>query len=170
VDLYFIRHADALPLGELGISEDADRPITERGKAQVRVLAAGLKRRSIQLGLVLTSPLLRARQTAEELLRHLTGPAPELRVCDDLAPGGKRRKLARTLRNWHGDKVALVGHEPDLGECAGWFIGGRKARIDFAKGGIACVACEGDPRKGAGSLLWLLTQEWLADGREAAAH
>jgi phosphohistidine phosphatase len=170
VDLYLIRHADALPLGELGINDDAERPITERGKAQSRVLAAGFRRRAISLGLILTSPLVRAKQTAEEMLRHWSGTAPELRECEELAPGGKPRKLARTLRDWHGDRVALVGHEPDLGELAGWFIGSRKSRIDFAKAGVAYIHCEKDPRKGEGTLLWLVTPEWLADSIEAPAN
>jgi phosphohistidine phosphatase len=163
MDIYLIRHADAVPLGEQGIKKDADRPLTERGKAQSKVLAVGLQRRGIRPGLLLTSPLLRAKQTADELLRHWD-PKPELRICEELLPGCKRAKLARYLEEWHGDSVALVGHQPDLGEFAAWLIGGKKANIDFAKAGAAHIVCEKDPDKGTGSLLWLVTPDWFTDG------
>jgi phosphohistidine phosphatase len=114
-----------------------------------------------------TSPLLRARQTAEAILRHWGPDAPQLRETDLLAPGGKHRKAARYLRELEGESVAVVGHQPDLGELVGWFIGSRKAQVDLAKGGVACVVFDGPPRKGSGYLAWLLTPEWLDDGVEA---
>jgi phosphohistidine phosphatase len=164
MDLFLIRHGDAVPLGEQGINADEDRPLTERGKSQARVLALGLPRRGIRPALLLTSPLVRARQTAEEMLKHWPPPAPELQICEELVPGCKRRKLARTIEATKGDRIALMGHQPDLGEFAAWLVGGKNALIDFAKGGAAFIHCEGNPRKGAGTLLWLVTPEWLADG------
>jgi phosphohistidine phosphatase len=162
VDLYLIRHADAAPLGEGGVSRDEDRPLTDRGREQARRLPSGFRARGIQLGLVLSSPLLRARQTAEEMLREWPHPAPELRVCTALAPGAKRRKLSRFLNELGSDHVALVGHQPDLGEYAAWLIGSKKAQIDLAKAGVAYIACEQGLGKGDGRLAWLVTPDWMS--------
>lgn len=165
MDLYLIRHADALALGERGITHDEDRPLSERGETQARVLGAGLRRRGIGLDKIVTSPLLRARQTAEEILRVWSPPLPEIHVSPELAPEGRRRKLARFLEGLGADSVALVGHQPDLGELTAWLIGSRKAHVDFAKAGVAQVACPDGPGKGLGTLLLLLTPDWFGEGK-----
>jgi phosphohistidine phosphatase len=164
VDLYLIRHADAVPLGEGGFTEDADRPLTETGQEQAKQLAIGLRQKGVHLSMVLTSPLLRARQTAEGMLSAWQDAGPELRVCEDLAPGGKRRRLSRFLKDLGQDRVALVGHQPDLGEYAAWLIGSKKAQIDLAKAGVAYIACPQGAGKGEGTLTWLVTPDWLSKG------
>jgi phosphohistidine phosphatase len=161
LELYLIRHAEAAPLGEGGVSRDEDRPLTETGKEQARRLSSGCRAKGIQLGTVLTSPLLRARQTAEEMLRDWPHPAPELRVCAALAPGGKRRKLSRLIDEIGSERVALVGHQPDLGEYAAWLMGSKKVQLDLAKAGVAYLDCEQGLGKGDGRLAWLVTPEWL---------
>jgi phosphohistidine phosphatase len=163
MDLYLIRHADALPLEAAHTDSDADRPLSVTGQEQARALAAGLQRRGVQLNYLITSPLARARQTAEGILRHWPegGAVPELRVCEELAPGGKRRKLARFLGGLAGEGVAVVGHQPDLGEFGGWLLGHRKDPLDLAKAGVALVRCEDGPGKGRGYLVWLVTPDWL---------
>ena len=159
--MYVIRHADAEPLGVGGVTRDEVRPLTEKGQKQARLLASGLNPKGIRLSMVLTSPLLRARQTAEGMLQDWPHPPPELRVCEELAPGGKRRKLSRFLRELGSDKVALVGHEPDLGKYVAWLIGTKQTQLELAKAGVAYVVC--DPRlgKGDGTLAWLVTPDWL---------
>jgi phosphohistidine phosphatase len=164
MDLYLIRHGDAVRLGEQGIDQDAERPLTEEGEAQARAVAAGLQKRGVTLGRVFTSPLRRARQTAEGMLRQWSSPGPELVVCEELAPGGRHKPLARLLRNCGQDRVALVGHQPDLSEHAAWLIGSKKAQLEFAKGGVAYLAFGNGPRKGGGSLIWLVTPQWLSPG------
>ncbi len=162
MDLYFIRHADAVPLGEQGITQDEDRPLTDLGLEQARTVASGLQRHGIRLDLVLSSPLVRARQTAEGILRQWTLPAPELRFCDQLIPGARSKRLARYLKDLDGNSFGLVGHMPDLAEHAAWLIGSKRAQLDIAKAGIAHIHCDDKPAKGAGTLQWLVTPEWLA--------
>src|SRR5262245_5118463 len=128
MDLYLIRHADALPVGEGGIVEDAERPLSDLGKAQSKALGLAFKKQGIQLETVLTSPLLRARQTADEMLKTWPEPAPQLQVSDHLAMGGRRKRLSRVLEELAQLSVALVGHQPDLSEYAAWLIGSRKAQ------------------------------------------
>ena len=160
MDLYIIRHADAQPLGEGGIENDGDRPLTAMGRAQCGPLAKALQGNGVVLERLVTSPLLRARQTAEEMLEHLSSPTPELHTCDHLAPGGKRRKLTRFLRGLGAQSVAIVGHMPDLGLYASWLIGSKKVQIDLAKAGAACIHFEDKPDKAEGVLTWLVTPQW----------
>lgn len=162
MDLYIIRHAEAQPLGEGGIKNDEDRPLTAAGHAQCKPLAAALQRQGVRLQRIVTSPLLRARQTAEDLLQELAAPKPELHVCDHLAPDGKRKKLTRFLRGLGAQSIAIVGHNPDLGLYAGWLIGSRRAQIDLAKAGVAYVHFDEEPDKGAGVLQWMASPQWCA--------
>ncbi|MCI0642369.1 MAG: phosphohistidine phosphatase SixA [Gemmataceae bacterium] len=161
MDLYLIRHADALALGEHGVNTDAERPLSEQGESQARQVAKALQKRGIVLDKLLTSPLVRARQTADLMLRSWNGTAPELVVCDDLVPDAKPRKLARFLRKAGGEKIGLVGHLPHIAIMAAWLIGYKKAQIELAKAGVAHVACANGLKKGMGSLEWLVTPAWF---------
>jgi phosphohistidine phosphatase len=159
--LYLIRHADALALGERGITTDEERPLSEKGEAQSEAAATALQNRGIILEKLFTSPLVRARQTADILLRVWARPELTLETCDALAPSGKPRKLSRFLLKRAGAKVGLVGHMTDLADYAGWLIGAKKAQIDIAKSGIALVVCGELPGKGLGELQWLVTPAWF---------
>jgi phosphohistidine phosphatase len=163
MDLYLIRHADALMLGERGITEDSERPLSEDGEAQSRFLSSVLQRRVGQLDAIFTSPLRRARQTGELIIHDWPG-APELQNCNHLALGGRRRSLTKSLRQSGGTAIALIGHQPDLARFAGWLIGCKKAQIDLAKAGVALVQCPTRPGKGEGTLAWLVTPEWFGQG------
>lgn len=163
MDVYLIRHGDAVPLGEGGVKEDAQRPLTKKGVAQAKRLTDGLQRHDVLPGVVLSSPLVRAWQTAENLLKDWPTPAPDLRECDELTPGTPRRQLARRLRDVGGEAVALVGHQPDLGEFAGWLIGGKKAQIDVAKAGVLYIRCPETVGKGRGELVWMVSPEWFTE-------
>ena len=104
----------------------------------------------------------RARRTAEILLENWHGtPAPELVVEERLTPECKPRKLLRVLRDVPKERVAVVGHQPDIGIWAAWLIGSKKAYINFAKAGVAHIVWERDLKKGGGSLDWLITPQWF---------
>jgi phosphohistidine phosphatase len=162
MELYLIRHADAVALGENNVQEDEDRPLNAAGEQQCKALASGLQRKGVALQLILTSPLLRARQTAEGIVKAWSGAPPEIEVCGQLAPGKRPRKLARLLKELEREPVALVGHEPDLSSWAAWVMGARKAQLALAKAGVAHLTCENGPAKGGGTLLQLLTPDWLS--------
>jgi phosphohistidine phosphatase len=162
MDFYLIRHADAQPLGEGGIQDDADRPLSEAGQKQCEALAQALAKRGVHFDQMVSSSLLRARQTADSLLRQGPSPVPPLHLCDYLAPGGKRRKLTRFLRGLDGPSLALVGHMPDLALYAAWLIGSKKAQLDIAKAGMVCIRFESRPDKGQGVLTAVVTPQWYA--------
>lgn len=160
MDLYIIRHADALALGERGVTADEERPLSDDGHKQAAQIAAGLKKRGVELELLLTSPLVRARQTAEALRDGWGEGAPPVADCPYLAPGAKKRKLLDRLREQHVEALGLVGHNPDLSELVGWLVGSKKAGFNLEKAGVACVEFEGAPGKGCGSLAWVVTPSW----------
>jgi phosphohistidine phosphatase len=160
VDLYLIRHADALPLGDK-ITEDAQRPLSAKGEKQSEQLGRLFKRRDLPLDQLIASPYVRAHRTAELMLRQLKDRKLTAETTDALAPGAKPRKLAKFLRSVQGDSIGLVGHMPHIAILAAWLIGDKEAQIDFAKAGVACIACGEMPGKGLGTLRWLVTPEWF---------
>lgn len=155
--LYVIRHAEAADPAEH--ATDAERPLTDVGHDQVRRLSATLPKHGVRPTVILSSPLVRAWQTAAGLLHGLE-PQPPLRECLALAPGGAAKALAEVLEAQEGD-VVIVGHNPDLEEHIAWLIGSRKARVAMAKGAVACLRCGSKIGKGCASLRWLLTPEFV---------
>ena len=134
--LYLIRHAEAVPRGDPNFEED-ERPLTDAGRAEARRLGAALAAHGIRFDVMLSSPLPRARQTAEELIQGYGTGAPPLEFVDELAPDAKPKKLDRVLLKHDCDAIAVVGHQPDLGDYAGRLIGSRKASVDLEKPGVA---------------------------------
>jgi phosphohistidine phosphatase len=160
MDLYLIRHAHALALGERGITDDEQRPLSEKGEEQAAALGRFFKARGMAFDRIVSSPLVRARQTAEIMLKA-SGTDMEITLTDSLTPNARCKKLARYLMKTGGEKVALVGHLPHMADFTAWIIGGKKAQIEFAKAGVALVSSGDSPVKGNGVLHWLLTPDWF---------
>jgi phosphohistidine phosphatase len=161
MELYLIRHADALPLGEQEITEDDHRPLSELGEQQAAALGRFVAKRGIKFDLVVTSPLIRAQRTAEILLKAAEFGDVEVVDSSALNPKARSKKLSRYLLRSNAERVALVGHLPHLADFAAWVIGGKKAEVEFAKAGIAHVSCGDSPIKGNGVLHWLVTPEFF---------
>lgn len=160
MNLYLLRHAHALDLGEGGAETDEERPLSEEGYGQVARLAEALKKWDMSFEVVLTSPLVRAMQTAEALVKGM-GATVEIVTLEQLSPGWSPKKLSKSLFARDEESILMVGHEPEISRQASRLIGDKEARIAFAKGALACIRCEGAPRKGVGELLWLVTPKLL---------
>lgn len=160
MDLYLIRHADAIALGESGITSDEERPLSDKGEQQSKAMGKFFKSHHIAFDRVVSSPLVRARQTAEIMLKA-SGQHLDIAFTDALTPDARPKKLARYLTKTGGDKVALVGHLPHMADFTAWIIGGKKAQIDFEKAGVALVSSGDSPIKGNGVMHWLITPEWF---------
>ncbi len=155
--LYIVRHSDAVPSGTPGVAED-DRPLTEKGIKKMREVARGLSVIDVRPDLILSSPLPRAKCTAEIIVEELGGGIP-LKLTDTLAPSGSRSALYRELRaDRKLSALMIVGHQPSLGEIAGEIAWGTAEHYLELKKGGACALEVGrlDPTP-AGTLLWLLT-------------
>ena len=118
--LYLVRHAEAAP-GE----PDELRQLTPEGREQARTLGERLRDENVQADIVLTSPLLRARETGEELARNLRiDSEPDER----LAPGATLEDLRSALEG-RGENVVAVGHQPDCGRIAAALTGRDEPRF-----------------------------------------
>ncbi|MBW4662433.1 MAG: phosphohistidine phosphatase SixA [Drouetiella hepatica Uher 2000/2452] len=112
IELYLIRHGIA---AEHGIyPKDSERPLTDEGQEKTRQVAQRLYELDIRFDLIQTSPLVRARQTANIL--QSAGLGQSLEESSHLAPEGSFEDWVSWLRSWKGEKLAIVGHEPNLGE------------------------------------------------------
>jgi phosphohistidine phosphatase len=154
-EIYLVRHAIAEDRGEKW-PDDAKRPLTDAGMARMRKNAGGLAAIGVELDVVLTSPLVRARQTAD-IVASIFDPRPTIVTAESLAPGGSFAAVLADLEK-HGRKtrLALVGHEPGIGELAARLIGARQP-IEFKKGAVCRIDLDALPPTGPGSLRWLLT-------------
>jgi phosphohistidine phosphatase len=158
-ELYLIRHAIAADRGE-AYPDDSKRPLTGRGIARLRREVDGLKSLGVTFDQILTSPLARAKQTAELLAEHLPG-RPPVSTTDALAPAGTTAAVVQELaRHARRSRVAVVGHEPNLGELAARLVG-SKVPIEFKKGAVLRVDLESLSPLQAGQLRWFLTPRML---------
>ena len=158
-ELYLIRHGVAEERGDAW-PDDAKRPLTEEGMARMRKAARGLSRLDVVFDIVLASPLVRARQTAEIVAGGLA-PRPSLVNIDALAPGAGYAALITELeKHARKPRIALVGHEPDIGELGARLVGSRRS-IEFKKGAICRIDIDEIPPNGPGQLRWFLTPKIL---------
>jgi phosphohistidine phosphatase len=161
--LYIVRHAIAAPHGTPGIPDD-ERPLTEEGIKKMRQVAAGLRSLEYVPELILSSPLPRAKQTAEILLEAFGQKRSGLEILPALAPSGSRRELYQAIASYEKKHTSLmlVGHQPSLGEIAGEIAwGSRGHSLELKKGGACALELvhAGEPARG--SLISLLTPSML---------
>jgi phosphohistidine phosphatase len=156
VILYFLRHGDA---GSAGAMNDDARELTGEGIAALTAAAPLWRRLNLRPDVVLTSPLPRARRTAE-LFCDAVGGSP---LTDDrLRPGASWGEMARAM-SAHRDarRVLFVGHEPDLSGAIVELTGAASVRM--RKGGLACLEFYGTPEPGGGEIAWLLDPDLYTD-------
>ncbi len=149
--VYLMRHGIALDVADGG---DAARPLSPEGRRKTADVARGLERLGVKAAVCVSSPLSRARETAEIVARALKA---ETDVCEALAPGGDVNEFLEWLDEHDAGDVLAVGHMPDLGRALAVLVGGGDLRVQFKKSGVACIEFESRPRREAGCLGWLLT-------------
>ncbi len=166
--VYFLRHAVAYSREEW-MGSEADRPLTDSGREEMRLVAAGLATLELGVALAITSPFARALETARIAVKALSVPLVE---ANELAPGATLGGLLRALQA-HEDvrRLLLVGHEPDFSQMIGALIAApHPARLALKKAGCACVdlprrvvrrAVTSNDLVGQGTLDWLLTPRQL---------
>lgn len=158
MEIYFLRHGEA-GKSSGGRGGDAERPLTEEGVARMEREAGLIATLRLGLDLIMTSPLVRAQQTAEIVARELH-LLDALVIDDRLAPGFGPKELRAILREHRANTaLMLVGHEPDFSSIIAACIEG--GRIECKKGGLARVDLD-DPDALSGRLVWLLPPRVLA--------
>jgi len=160
IHLYLVRHAIAEERGE-NWPDDTKRPLSDEGRVRMAKQVAGLESLEVRIEEVLTSPLVRTRQTAEILASGLSS-RPKVTNFTALAPGHSAKEMLSALKDYaRRSRLALVGHEPGLGDLMAALIGTRRP-ITFKKGGVALVKVDRlPPEAGAAALYWFLTPKVL---------
>jgi phosphohistidine phosphatase len=156
--LLIIRHAiaeDRDDFAKTGKPDDL-RPLTADGRSKMIHCAEGLREIAPEISVLASSPLTRARETAEIVADEY---GIDIRATTEaLVPGAPLSAFI----DWIGDRadqpvVAVVGHEPHLSELATWLISGvEKSHLELKKGGACLISFKGAPKKGSGTLEWAL--------------
>jgi len=158
-ELYLVRHAIADDRGPQW-PNDAKRPLTQIGIARFVEAVKGLRAIDVEIDEVVTSPLVRAKQTADLLAAGLKHK-PHVRILKALEPGHGPVAVVKALaEEAKKNRIALVGHEPDLGDLASHLLGTKKP-IPFKKGGVCRIDVVTLPTARAGTLVWLLPPKIL---------
>lgn len=154
-----MRHGDAKwPDDNPEGRPDDERPLSDLGRQEVATMATFMERAGVKPDLILSSPLVRARQTAEIVHEHFDSSAT-LQTAADLAPGGSPAGvLAQILRQGRPAETVLTGHMPGVGMLAGYLAWNqRDAAIIFRTAGVCRIDLpDSNPAPGYGDLLWLL--------------
>ena len=155
MDLYVLRHGIAAERDGRRYPDDDLRPLTPKGVARMRREAAGMRALGVRPDAIVSSPLVRAMQTAE-IARDALGAA--LSVSEALTPGAHPALLLAELAATRGDgeAVMVVGHEPHLSRLVAFALtgGAEDGLVRLKKGGLCRLRLDGD---GGGQLLWALT-------------
>ncbi|MGA6828942.1 SixA phosphatase family protein [Nitrospira sp. NS4] len=154
MDCILMRHGIAID-GEAWDGPDETRPLTGQGKKKLREAARGLAAMGLSPTHILSSPLTRARETAR-LVRESIGSSPDIVECKELAPGTSPEQLTALLSGLPSDALVLcVGHEPLLGETAGYWLTGRSRKnFPLKKAGALHVRFDQTVAAGQGILRW----------------
>jgi len=158
MNLYIVRHAIAAERGTPGYEDDSERPLTDAGSKKMKKIARGLHRLGIQLDVILTSPYVRARDTAK-ILASRFDRMDKIFFTDNLIPPGHFESLVFEIHEKYDvTNIALVGHEPMLSSLVSWLTtGDTDVRMNMKKGGVAYLTSDTLYQDGRATLEWLLT-------------
>jgi phosphohistidine phosphatase len=163
MELFIMRHGIAVERGAQSFTHDSQRPLTPEGVKRTRKVARAMRALKLQFDLILASPYVRAKQTADIVAEVFEMPG-KLRLCARLTPGTKPRELVAEVRRLATprDRVLLIGHEPDLSRLASLFISGRPdADLILKKAGLLKLDVHELAAARCASLVFLLTPRLL---------
>lgn len=165
-----VRHGIAVEQSEWK-KADADRPLSDKGLVRTRKAARGLMRLGIVPTHILTSPLVRARDTARLIQESFEDP-PSITVCEELLPKAPAEKLATVLHALPAEATVIcVGHEPQLSYAAGvLLVGQRVPGLRFKKAGACLIVLPERTTIARGRLRWWLAPRQLRSLRGRAAR
>lgn len=160
--IYLVRHSNAVDQGTPGYEDDSLRPLTEDGRDKIKKIASALRKLGLKPDLIVSSPYLRARQTAEILAKVLKYKQ-ELAFSDALIPMGNADNIIGEINEkYNVDELVLVGHEPCLSSLISTLGSGNpNLAIDIKKGGVCCLSSDNLHIERKAVLEWLLTPKIL---------
>jgi phosphohistidine phosphatase len=158
--LYLVRHGVAVDRTDPKCPPEAERPLTARGVQKTRSAALGLRAMGAKPDVMITSPFVRAVQTAEIFSEALGFAVDKIRVNDHLKPAANPAEIIKEFTHLRAKEVALFGHAPHLDLTIAHLAGARTPFTELKKAGVACFEQSGH---GAWALLWILTPKVLRD-------
>lgn len=164
MNLYILRHGIAVEPGSPGYAKDADRPLTPEGERKLQRITNAMEALGLSFDLILSSPYLRARQTAE-IVAEAFKARKRLDYSDSLTPGGSTQKLVGYLDRLQPppESVLLVGHEPYLSGLVSLLAAGHEGFcVVLKKGGLCKLSTESLQHGRCAALEWLLTPKQMA--------
>ncbi len=163
--IYVIRHAIAVDEGTPGYESDSERPLTDKGRKKMRQIARGLHSLGVEFDLILSSPYVRARETAE-ILAQVFKVKKKIAFTENLIPFGNPELLIGEINESYAvNSIALVGHEPHLSSLVG-ILAAESAKLDITlkKGGVCYLSVDDlHHREHCATLEWLLTPGILTE-------
>jgi phosphohistidine phosphatase len=154
--LYLLRHGIAVDREDPLCPDDPERPLTEKGVRRTRRSVDGMRAAGARPKMILTSPYLRARQTARIAAYGLGLPDDVIVITEDLLPEAAPEICLRGLETYEGVDVLAVGHAPHLDDLLSTALRARAEILSpLKKAGAACIALA-DPDPGAGRLVWFM--------------
>ncbi len=155
MDVFVLRHAIAEDAGPG--QPDSERRLTDEGRDRLRLVVRKAIRAGLDPGIILTSPYVRGRQTAEILLEELDRPC-DLVTTANLTPHADLADLWQELREYSRlSPIVVVGHNPQLSELVSVLIGSSRYAVEMKKAAIAYVKDAGNGPRPSGRLVWMLT-------------
>jgi phosphohistidine phosphatase len=172
MNLYLLRHGIAVDPSVPDFAKDAERPLTPKGKRRLRQSAEAMGAMKITFDVILSSPYVRAKQTAEIVAKALKR-RKQLKFSDDLTPGGNPKSLIQSLNDLRPrpKNILLVGHEPYLSRLIALLTAGNTSmEIDFKKGSLCKLETESLRYGRCAIFAWLLAPRHLVlmAGKKAA--
>ena len=160
--IYLIRHSNAVEPGTPGYEDDSLRPLTEKGRDKMKDIASALKELDVKPDLIVSSPYVRAQQTAEILAKVLKYKQ-ELTFSDALVPLGNADNIIGEINEKYSvDELVLVGHEPCLSVLIGTLTAGNpELAINIKNGGVCCISSDDLHTERKAVLEWVLTPKLL---------
>jgi|SRR5580704_17677562 phosphohistidine phosphatase len=157
--LYLVRHGIAVDRNDPKSPAEAERPLTAKGVQKTRSAALGLKELGAKADVFITSPYVRAAQTAE-IFAEALGYAPEkIRVSESLKPGADPADILKEILQCKVKELACFGHAPHLDLLLAHLAGAQGAFTELKKAGVACL--EHASAHGKWGLRWVLTPKML---------
>ncbi len=162
MNLYIIRHAIAEEEDPSG--DDSQRALTDKGSRKMRQIAKGLRILGVEFDAILSSPYLRAQETAE-ILGDVFKMKKQIAFSDNLVPMGDPDLLIAEINEKYSvDSLAIIGHEPYLTTLISLLIGqGSPVDVELKKGGVCRLSADDLHHSHHATLEWLLTPGVLVE-------
>jgi phosphohistidine phosphatase len=157
--LYLVRHGIAVDPNDPKSPPEPERPLTAKGVQKTRAAALGLNEMGVKPDVLITSPYVRAAQTAEIFAEALGFPQQKIRTHDALKPSGSPAEISKEIIRVRAKEVMCFGHAPQLDLMIAHLVGAQSVFTSLKKAGIACL--EHSSTRAKWDLLWIVTPKML---------